>query len=81
MTALDQAEFRTVMGRFATGVTVITAEADGGVRGMTANAFMSGSLAPPLRIISVAKKAKLHKKVVKLKKAIKKDKKNVKAGK
>ena len=60
MTALDQAEFRTVMGRFATGVTVITAEADGGVRGMTANAFMSGSLAPPLCIISVAKKAKLN---------------------
>jgi flavin reductase (DIM6/NTAB) family NADH-FMN oxidoreductase RutF len=60
MAALDQSEFRKVMGRFATGVTVITAEADGGVRGMTANAFMSGSLAPPLCIISVAKKAKLH---------------------
>lgn len=52
--------FRRVMGRFATGVTVITAEAEGGVRGMTANAFMSGSLSPPLCIISVAKKARLH---------------------
>jgi flavin reductase (DIM6/NTAB) family NADH-FMN oxidoreductase RutF len=48
------------MGRFATGVTVITAEAEGGVRGMTANAFMSGSLTPPLCVISVAKKARLH---------------------
>jgi flavin reductase len=48
------------MGRFATGVTVITAEAEGGVRGMTANAFMSASLTPPLCIISVAKKARLH---------------------
>ena len=59
-TALDTGLFRKVMGRFATGVTVITAEAEGGVRGMTANAFMSGSLAPPLCIISVATKAKLH---------------------
>ncbi len=48
------------MGRFATGVTVITAEAEGGVRGMTANAFMSGSLSPPLCIVSVATKARLH---------------------
>lgn len=48
------------MGRFATGVTVITAEAEGGVRGMTANAFMSGSLSPPLCLVSVAKKARLH---------------------
>ena len=59
-TPLDSALFRKVMGRFATGVTVITAEAEGGVRGMTANAFMSGSLSPPLCIISVAKKARLH---------------------
>lgn len=59
-TAPDPTLFRRVMGRFATGVTVITAEAEGGVRGMTANAFMSGSLSPPLCIISVSKKAKLH---------------------
>ncbi|MGN6570642.1 MAG: flavin reductase family protein [Pseudolabrys sp.] len=59
-TALDTGLFRRVMGRFATGVTVITAEAEGGVRGMTANAFMSGSLSPSLCIISVAKKAKMH---------------------
>lgn len=58
--AVESKLFRRVMGRFATGVTVITAEAEGGVRGMTANAFMSGSLSPPLCIISVAKKARLH---------------------
>ena len=57
---VDLALFRRVMGRFATGVTVITAEAEGGVRGMTANAFMSGSLTPPLCVISVAKQARLH---------------------
>lgn len=57
---LDPQLFRRVMGRFASGVTVITTEGEGGVRGMTANAFMSGSLAPMLCMISVAKKAKLH---------------------
>ena len=58
--SVNGALFRRVMGRFATGVTVITAEAEGGVRGMTANAFMSASLAPPLCIVSVGKKARLH---------------------
>jgi flavin reductase (DIM6/NTAB) family NADH-FMN oxidoreductase RutF len=57
---VDAGLFRRVMGAFATGVTVITAEGDGGVRGMTANAFMSGSLTPPLCIISVSKKARMH---------------------
>src|SRR5665213_4424532 len=57
---IDVALFRRVMGCFATGVTVITAEAEEGVRGMTANAFMSGSLNPPLCIVSVSKKARMH---------------------
>jgi flavin reductase (DIM6/NTAB) family NADH-FMN oxidoreductase RutF len=57
---LDAKLFRRVMGRFTTGVTVITAQSEGGVRGMTANAFMSGSLTPPLCIISVARKARMH---------------------
>ncbi len=59
-TEIDTALFRRVMGSFATGVTVITAEAEEGVRGMTANAFMSGSLNPPLCIISISKKARMH---------------------
>jgi flavin reductase (DIM6/NTAB) family NADH-FMN oxidoreductase RutF len=59
-TAVEPTLFRQVMGRFASGVTVITVEVEGGVRAMTANAFMSGSLTPPLCIISVAKKARLH---------------------
>lgn len=58
--AIDPKLFRRVMGRFVTGVTVITTEGEGAVRGMTANAFMSGSLAPPLCIISIAKKARMH---------------------
>ena len=57
---VDSKLFRRVMGSFATGVTVITATVDDSVRGMTANAFMSGSLTPPLCIISVEQIALLH---------------------
>ena len=48
------------MGSFATGVTVIVAEAGDEIHGMTANAFMSGSLEPPLCVVSIAKRAHMH---------------------
>ena len=48
------------MASFVTGVTVVTTQVRGEVRGMTANAFMSGSLDPPLCVISVALKARMH---------------------
>ncbi|WP_421724006.1 flavin reductase family protein [Bauldia sp.] len=58
---IDPEHFRRVMGRFATGVTVITVAVDGGgAQGMTANAFMSGSLDPPLCVVSVARRARMH---------------------
>lgn len=57
---IDPLHFRKVMGRFATGVTVITAKAGGERHGMTANAFMSGSLDPPLCVVSVARRARMH---------------------
>ncbi len=57
---IDQVRFRRVMSRFATGVTVVTAEHEGEARGMTANAFMSGSLEPPLCVVSIAKRAHMH---------------------
>lgn len=59
-TEIDPRLFRRVMSRFATGVTVITVREGSGVRGMTANAFMSGSLEPPLLVVSVAKRASMH---------------------
>ncbi len=52
--------FRRVMASFVTGVTVITTQVRGEIRGMTANAFMSGSLDPPLCVVSVATKARMH---------------------
>src|SRR5664279_3476902 len=46
--------FRAALGRFASGVTVITVEtAEGEVHGMTANAFCSVSLQPPLVLVCV----------------------------
>lgn len=56
--AIDSQELRRVMGHFATGVTVITTkDKDGNPQGLTANAFMSLSLNPPLALISVDKQA------------------------
>jgi flavin reductase len=57
---VDPALFRTVMSRFATGVTVIAARTADRIHAMTANAFMSGSLAPPLAVVSIGKKARMH---------------------
>ena len=48
------------MGRFATGVTVITAAFDGHLHGMTANAVTSLSLDPPMVLVCVAKTAHAH---------------------
>lgn len=46
-------EFRSALGAFATGVTVITSQAGDQPYGMTANAFSSLSLDPPLVLICV----------------------------
>src|SRR5579864_2581748 len=55
---IDRNELRRVMGHFATGVTVITTVSrDGTPYGLTANAFTSISLDPPLLLVSVDKKA------------------------
>ena len=50
---IDGLALRQAMGRFATGVTVVTTETDGTVHGMTANSFMSVSLQPALVLISL----------------------------
>ena len=50
---------RRTLGMFATGVTVITALKGEQVHGMTANAFMSVSLEPPLVLISVDRRTKM----------------------
>ena len=53
---IDQQEFRSVMGHFATGVTVITThDGKGGLHGLTANAVSSVSLDPPLLLFCLDK--------------------------
>jgi len=54
---MDSREFRNAMGKFATGVTVISTDVDGDYHGMTANGFMSISLDPALVAISIGERA------------------------
>ncbi|MEO8578869.1 MAG: flavin reductase family protein [Gemmatimonadales bacterium] len=54
-------EFRAVLGRFPSGVTVVTTKAsDGSDQGMTVSAFCSLSLEPPLILICIEKTASAH---------------------
>jgi flavin reductase (DIM6/NTAB) family NADH-FMN oxidoreductase RutF len=51
-------EFRSALGMFATGVTIVTARtAEGQVIGLTANSFNSVSLSPPLVLWSLSRAA------------------------
>lgn len=60
---MDGRTFRQAMGKFATGITVLTTEVAGEIHGMTANAFMSVSLDPKLILISIDKKANMLSKI------------------
>ena len=54
-------EFRAALGRFATGVTILTArDAAGGDHGMTVSSFASVSLSPPLVLACIANDADMH---------------------
>lgn len=53
--------FRELLGRFATGVTILTARAaDGRPLGMTANAVAAVSLDPPLVLVCVDRTRDMH---------------------
>src|SRR5579871_3903545 len=55
---LDARDFRSALGRFPTGVCLITAVApDGRCVGLTANSFSSVSLDPPMVLWSLARTA------------------------
>lgn len=58
---IDPDTFRAVLGRFASGVTILTArDADGRDHGMTVSAFCSVSLDPPLVLACVDHVARMH---------------------
>lgn len=56
---VDPMLYRRTCGRFGTGVTIVTTKVGERTHGMTANAFMSVSLEPPLVLVSIAKNAKM----------------------
>jgi len=59
--AIDQSEYRRVMGHFATGVTVVTTrDHDGRPFGLTANAVASVSLQPPMVLVCVDRQSESH---------------------
>ncbi len=53
MQEFSSSDFRTTVGAFATGVTVVTTRGEEHAYGMTANAFSSVSLDPPLVLVCV----------------------------
>jgi flavin reductase (DIM6/NTAB) family NADH-FMN oxidoreductase RutF len=51
---IDASLFRSVLGRFASGVTIVTAlDQQGSPHGMTVSAFSSLSLEPPLVLVCI----------------------------
>jgi len=60
LSALDGAQFRAALSRFAAGVTVVTVrDDDDGDHGMTVSAFSSLSLEPPLVLVCIDANATL----------------------
>lgn len=53
-----QRDLRDALGRFATGVTVVTTTTPDGPVGITANSFASVSLDPPIVLWSIARHSK-----------------------
>ena len=54
-------EFRSALGRFASGVTVVTTKTkDDKPSGITVSAFSSVSLEPPLILVCIDKRASVH---------------------
>jgi flavin reductase (DIM6/NTAB) family NADH-FMN oxidoreductase RutF len=56
--AVDPDRFRTLMRRFATGVSVVTCPGPDGPEGITVNAFTSVSLRPPQVLVCLDRKSR-----------------------
>jgi flavin reductase (DIM6/NTAB) family NADH-FMN oxidoreductase RutF len=57
---MDDGAFRAALGRFASGVTVVSTVADGIDHAMTASAFTSVSLRPPQVLLCVSRSTRFH---------------------
>lgn len=60
---MDNRLFRDAMGRFATGISIVSTDYKGEIVGMTVNAFMSVSLDPKLIAISIDENASMYPKL------------------
>ncbi|MGA9768423.1 MAG: flavin reductase family protein [Blastocatellia bacterium] len=59
--SVSKDEFRSALGRFASGVTVVTTTSkDDKPSGITVSAFSSVSLEPPLILVCIDKRASVH---------------------
>jgi flavin reductase len=58
--SVTPAEFRAALGQFASGITIMSTLQDGVSHAMTANAFTSVSLDPPLVLVCVDKGVRMH---------------------
>ena len=56
--SIDAHEFRSCLGQFATGVTVVSCSIGGTIHGATVSAFMSVSLDPPLIAVSLDRRSR-----------------------
>lgn len=59
MTVDDQA-FRAALGRFASGVTIVSSRDEGIDHAMTASAFMSVSINPPQVLLCASRRSRFH---------------------
>lgn len=60
---VDTRAFRQALGKFATGVTVVSTVENAFAHGMTANSFTSVSLDPPLILVSIDNTARIKNKL------------------
>jgi flavin reductase (DIM6/NTAB) family NADH-FMN oxidoreductase RutF len=60
LASIDRRALRDTLGRFATGVTIVSTAGADGIHAMTANAFTSVSLEPPLVLVSVDNRTRMH---------------------
>lgn len=59
--SISKDEFRAALGRFSSGVTVVTTkDKSGHLHGITVSAFSSVSLEPPLILVCIDKRASSH---------------------
>lgn len=55
----EQQQFRSLMGRWVTGISVIAVPAAGGIMGMTANAVTSVSLEPLMLLVCIRNQSRM----------------------